>query len=118
MKQIIIIFLTGATLSSCLKQSIADAMLASINAHNNYGIMSYTVNGDAVKISGSNNPISISDSFVECFKSTDINGNINYTLHASNSNDDFVFSIYTDSLTAGNYSYDSIAVGVPIYVLT
>jgi hypothetical protein len=124
MKQIIILFLAAVMLSSCLKQSIADAMLASMNVSNsgNFAVMSYDVNNNPVTITAINNydgQMLTTDSFVRCTKTADYYGNpVDYNIQAlSTSGNRFDFDIYTDSLTVGNYSFDSLLIGIPYDVL-
>jgi len=93
-------------LSSCLKQSIPDAMLASQNSGGQGGAtatMSYKINGNAVNISVSNaenqNPNYYT---LGCTKST------GYNLDGLSSSGEITFTFYTDSLTIGNYKYTGI----------
>jgi hypothetical protein len=90
-------------LSSCLKQSIPDAMLASQNSGGQGGAtatLSYKINGNAVNISVSNahsqNPNYYT---LGCTKSA------GYSLDGISSSGEITFTFYTDSLTIGNYKY-------------
>jgi hypothetical protein len=88
--------------SSCLKQSIADAMLASKDSEQQgtTATLSYEINGTLVKLSVDNadnqNP---NDYILVCSKSG------YYMLDALTNSGEFTFSFYTDSLTVGNYTY-------------
>jgi len=119
MKQIIILFLAAITLSSCLKQSIADAMLASVNS--NPAAMSYDVNDTLVTITAASNyDEQTSNDFVRCIKSDNSVYGIpsDYNIEAlSPSGNRFSFDISTDSLTIGNYSFDSLLIGEPYHVI-
>lgn len=90
-------------LSSCLKQSIPDAILASKNSSSQGGAtatLSYKINGNAVNISvsnaGSQDPTYYT---LGCTKSA------GYILDGLSSSGEVAFTFYTDSLTIGNYKY-------------
>ena len=91
-------------LSSCLKQSIPDAMLESQNSGgiSATATLSYKINGNTVSISvndaGSQDPNSYT---LGCTKSGD------YYLDALSNFGEFTFTFYTDSLAVGNYIYTS-----------
>ena len=100
-------------LSSCLKQSIPDAMLASQNSGSQGGAtatLSYKINGNAVNISvndaESQNPNYYT---LGCTKSA------GYSLDALSSSGEFTFTFYTDSLTIGNYKYTGMSFNVTSY---
>jgi hypothetical protein len=93
--------------SSCLKQSIADAMLASKNSGEQAGTtatLSYEINGSAVNISvndaDNQNPYSYT---LGCSKSAG-----HYNLDGLSNSGETTFSFYTDSLTVANYKYTGI----------
>lgn len=87
-------------LSSCYKQSIADAMLNSESKSKTTATMSYEINGKAVKISvkdANNQPAGWRTLY--CEKPG------GYILSALGSEGDFVFTFFTDSLKVGNYKF-------------
>ncbi len=93
--------------SSCLKQSIPDAMLASKNSggqNSTTATLSYEINGNTVKISvndaDNQNPNLYT---LGCSKSMG-----NYNLDGLSSSGETTFTFYTDSLTVGNYKYTGI----------
>jgi len=103
MKFYLIITAITVLLSSCLKQSIPDAMLDNVGKQNKItATMSYESNGNLVTIS-----VEDADNqgpgthTLECVKS---NG---YVLSAISSSGEFVFTFFTDSLMVGNYTYPS-----------
>jgi hypothetical protein len=87
-------------LSSCLKQSIPDAMLSTSGKHKITATLSYEINGNLVTVS-------VDDAdhqgpgihMLECVKS---NG---YILSAVSFTGELVFTFFTDSLKVGSYSY-------------
>ena len=103
MKSYLITAVISILLSSCLKQSIPDAMLASQNSGGQGGAtatLSYKINGNAVNISV-NNAESQNPNYytLGCTKST------GYSLDGLSSSGEITFTFYTDSLTIGNYKY-------------
>jgi hypothetical protein len=99
--------------SSCLKQSISDAMLNKPGSQNKVtATMSYEVNGSpvAISIQDANNPLA-NNHQLECLKS---NG---YLFSGVSNSGDLVFTFYTDSLKLQNYRYTSMDLG-PTYVTT
>lgn len=90
--------------SSCLKQSIPDAMLASKNSggQGSTATLSYEINSNAVSISVDNadNQNSNTNYILGCSKYSGY-----YNLDAVGSTGEFTFSFYTDSLTVRNYKY-------------
>jgi hypothetical protein len=103
MKLFLITAVISILLSSCLKESIPDAMLASENSGGGGGgtaTLSYKVNGNAVNISvtdaGSQDPNSYT---LGCTK---FGG---YIFDGVSSSGEIYFSFGTDSLTIGNYIY-------------
>jgi hypothetical protein len=102
MKSFLIVTAITIFLSSCLKQSIPDAMLGNSNKHKIAASLSYEINGNLVSIS-----VDDADNQepgyhkLECVKS---NG---YILGAISSTGDFVFTFFTDSLKVGIYDYPS-----------
>jgi hypothetical protein len=106
MKSYSLAVLLTTLLSSCLKQSIPDAMLASKNSGGQGGVtatLSYKLNGNAVSISVPNadgqNPTSYT---LGCTKSS------GYNLDGISTSGEITFTFYTDSLTPGNYTYTGI----------
>ena len=104
MKFYLVTAVTAILLSSCLKQSIPDAMLASQNAGNITATLSYKNNGNAVSISVANadnqnpNPYTLG-----CSKFVGY-----YNLDGLSNSGEITFSFPTDTLTVGNYKYTSI----------
>jgi hypothetical protein len=90
-------------LSSCLKQSIPDAMLDSKNSGGQGSVtatLSYKVNGNPVNLSVSDAESQDTSYYtLGCSKSTD------YTLEALSSSGELTFGFYTDTLAIGNYIY-------------
>jgi hypothetical protein len=90
-------------LSSCLKQSIPDAMLDSKSSGGQgaaTATLSYKVNGNAVNISVPNAESQDPNYYtLGCSKST------GYSLDGLSSSGEITFTFYTDSLTIGNYIY-------------
>ncbi|MEJ0103991.1 MAG: hypothetical protein WDO19_16130 [Bacteroidota bacterium] len=110
MKFYLIITAVTILLSSCLKQSIPDAMLGTSGKKTRItATMSYEINGNLVTIS-------VDDAdhqgpgihTLECVKS---NG---YVLSAVSGYGEFVFTFLTDSLKVGSYNYP--AAWGPTYV--
>ncbi len=91
-------------LSSCLKQSIPDAMLASKNSgkqSSTTATLSYKINGNAVNISvddADNQNLNLYT--LGCSKDAGY-----YVLQGLSSSGETTFVFYTDSLTVGNYKY-------------
>ena len=90
-------------LSSCLKQSIPGAMLASKNPGGQGGAtatLSYKINGNAVNISVKDAESQDTNYYtLGCTKSA------GYVLDGLSSSGEITFIFYTDSLTIGNYNY-------------
>ncbi len=105
MKLYIIAVVAAIFFSSCLKESIPDAMLHSKNGGGQgssiTATLSYKINGTAVNISvndaDNQNPNFLT---LGCSKS---NG---YILDALSNIGEFSFTFYTDSLTVGDYNYN------------
>ena len=104
MRFYVIALLMAIFLSSCLKQSIPDAMLGSKNSGGRGKVtatLSYKINGNAVNISVNDadnqnpNPYTLG-----CSKYAGY-----YALHGLSNSGETAFSFYTDSLTVGNYKY-------------
>ena len=105
MKFYLIAAVTGIFLSSCLKQSIPDAMLGSKNSGGRGKVtatLSYKINGNAVNISvnDADNQITIPFYTLGCSKYAGY-----YNLDGVSNSGETTFSFYTDSLTVGNYKY-------------
>ncbi|MGN6531575.1 MAG: hypothetical protein ACTHK0_07465 [Ginsengibacter sp.] len=105
MKFYIIALITAISLSSCLKDSISDAMLASTNAEKqgSTATLSYEVNGSAVSVSV-NDATNWNGSYhiLSCEKNPGY-----YALGSVSNSGEFVFVVYTDSLKTGNYKHTS-----------
>jgi hypothetical protein len=84
--------------SSCLKQSIADAMLEQKNGST--ANLSYKVNGTPVSINVQNADQQDRNNFtLACLKTN------YYSLYAAGNVGEFAFSFFMDSLTIGHYLY-------------
>jgi hypothetical protein len=95
-----IIAVFTVSLSSCLKQSIADAMQDSPETKKITAILSYEINGSKVNVTVADADRQVAGSRrLSCEKS---NG---FVLSAVIDNGDFVFTFFTDSLRMGNYKY-------------
>jgi hypothetical protein len=90
-------------LTSCLKQSIPDAMLGKSGKQNKItATLSYVINGTSVTISVDDaNNQGPGVHTLECVKT---NG-YGYMLSAVGSSGEFVFTFLTDSLKVGTYNY-------------
>ena len=109
MKSYLMLITTTIILSSCLKQSIPDAMI-----NKSVGItatLSYEINGKLVSISVKN-----AGNQVPGFRKLYCEKSNGYVLSAINNDGDFDFTFYTDSLKVGNYKYTGNYFGV--YVTT
>lgn len=99
-----IVLLMAIFLSSCLKQSIPDAMLNPKNsgAGKVTATLSYNINGNAVTISvnDADNQSTIPYYTLGCSKNPGY-----YNLDAITNSGETTFSFYTDSLAVGNYKY-------------
>jgi hypothetical protein len=113
MKRLLIVFLVIISQSSCLKQSIADAMIADQNSGttggNSPGVatMTYTINGNTVTTSV-NDPDSQSPTLYQLGCSKDIYPGTNstvYDLDCLNNSGEMTFTFFTDSLAVGDYLY-------------
>ena len=115
MRKLLFVILVIIFLSSCLKQSIADAMIANQNSGSQGGspsvaTMTYTVNGSTVTNSV-NHPDSQSPTAYQLGCSKTIYPGTNstvYTLDCLSATGEFAFTFFTDSLNVGNYSYTGI----------
>jgi hypothetical protein len=91
-------------LSSCLKESIPDAMLASKNSGGQAkttATLSYEINGNAVNIS-----VDDADNQDLYYYKLGCKKNPGYyALQGLSNSGEITFSFYTDSLTVGNYKY-------------
>ena len=111
MKFYLILITITILLSSCFKQSIADAML-NTSAKQTTATLSYEINGNLVTVSVKDADHQIAGSrILDCEKSGS-----SYVLGAVIDYGDFVFTFYTDSLKVGNYKYTSNY--GPMYVTT
>jgi hypothetical protein len=112
MKELLIAFLMILFLSSCLKQSIADAMLDKQNSGGSSGVatMTYMINGNTVTNSV-NDPDSQSPVYYQLGCSKTLYPGTNstvYILDCVGTTGETTFIFATDSLTVGNYSYTGI----------
>jgi hypothetical protein len=116
MKQLLIAFLVIISQSSCLKQSIADAMLASQNSGSQGGsspavaTMTYSVNGNTVTTTV-NDPDSQSPTIYQLGCSKTVYPGTNstvYSLDCLSTSGEMTNTFFTDSLAVGNYSYTGI----------
>lgn len=101
-------YLIGAVMmivfSSCLKQSIADAMLdpEKSGKGSKTATLSYEINGNPVSISVPDADNQGSSAYPSLYCSKDPGS---YILQGVGNTGYFVFSFYTDSLKVGNYKY-------------
>lgn len=105
MRFYVIALLMTIFLSSCLKQSIPDAMLGSKNSGGRGKVtatLSYKINGNAVNISvnDADNQNTVPYYTLGCSKYTGY-----YSLSGISNSGETAFSFYTDTLTVGNYKY-------------
>jgi hypothetical protein len=112
MRKLLIAFLMILFLSSCLKQSISDAMMDKQNSGGSSGVatMTYVINGNTVTTSV-NDPDSQSPTSYQlgCSKTTYPGTNSSvYNLDCVGASGETTFTFGTDSLTVGNYSYTGI----------
>jgi hypothetical protein len=100
MKFFLIIIATGILFSSCLKQSIPDAMLNSQNGGNVTATISYKVNGNPVSltVADANSQDSLYYT-LGCIKQP----GGSYLLDALTNTGEFTFYFLTDTLKPGNY---------------
>ena len=108
MKFYLIITAITILLSSCLKQSIPDAMLGISGKQNKItATLSYEINGNLVSVSVDDADHQDPSSYtLECVKS---NG---YVLDAITNFGEFTFTFFTDSLKVGSYNYPSNSGGI------
>jgi hypothetical protein len=107
----LIIAAVSIILSSCLKQSIPDAMLNKPDGQNQTATLRYEINGKLVLIS-----VRDSENGAGGFRTLECVKAGGYVLSGVSSSGDFVFTFYADSLQVGNYKYLS-SYG-PSYVTT
>jgi hypothetical protein len=105
---------------SCLKESIADAMISKNSDQQNAttATLSYNLNGNAVNI-----VVKDADNQNRNIYTLGCSKQDYYTLDASGSLGELTFTFYTDSLTVGNYKYSGVLdvfvtdnINVPEYV--
>jgi hypothetical protein len=106
MKFYLILATACVLLTSCLKHSIADAMLDEKEAKKITATFSYKVNGTPISLSvpDADNPLT-NGGRLNCHKT-----NV-YILGTAIDYGDFVFTFYTDSLKVGNYKYTKADLG-------
>lgn len=101
MRFYLIALVMAVFLSSCLKQSIPDAMLGSKNSGKSVATLSYKINGNAVSISVNDADNQNPNLYrLGCSKYAGY-----YSLSGLSDAGETAFSFYTDSLTVGNYKY-------------
>lgn len=86
--------------SSCLKQSIADAMLNTNKQGKITATMSYEINGNPVTIT-----VQDADHQVAGYRNLSCQKSAGYLLSGVGSYGEIVFTFYTDSLKVGNYRF-------------
>ena len=103
MKFFLIITAITILLSSCLKQSIPDAMLGISGKQNKItATLSYEINGTLATVSVDDADHQLPGGrMLECVKSSD------YVLTAITDHGEFTFTFFTDSLKVGSYNYPS-----------
>ena len=113
MRRLLIVFSVIISQSSCLKQSISDAMIASQNSGTQGGsspgvaTMTYAVNGNLVT-NTVNNPDSQSPTsyLLGCSKTVYPGTNsMVYSLDCLSTSGEMTNTFFTDSLAVGNYTY-------------
>ena len=90
-------------LSSCLKQSIADAMLNPGGGKKITATLSYEINGTPVNITVEDADRQM-PAYRELYCEKTPNNN-NYLLAGGRAPNDFIFTFHTDSMKLGNYKY-------------
>jgi hypothetical protein len=100
MKFYAVIIIVIIFFSSCLKESIPDAMLGSKNSEGTTATMSYEVNGNAVNITVDNADNQDTDYYILGCSKLDY-----YSITGLSDSGEFVFVFYTTNLTVGNYKY-------------
>ena len=114
MKQLLIACLIIISLSSCLKQSIADAMLdkqySGGGIHPKVATMTYTVNGNTVTTSVNYPDRQPSTGYeLGCSKTFDPFTNFPvYSVDCISTSGEMTFMIFSDSLAVGNYNCTSV----------
>ncbi|HVS97023.1 MAG TPA: hypothetical protein VHE54_11085 [Puia sp.] len=115
MKQLLVVASAMTLLSSCLKQSIADAMLAKQQSGGSgspaVATMTYAVNGNTVTNSVKD-PDSQSPTAYQLGCSKTIypgTSSTVYILDCVTASGEMTFTFPTDSLAVGNYSYSGVA---------
>ena len=104
MKFYLTIAAISIVLSSCLKQSIADAMLnrSGQQANNITASLSYEINGKLVKIS-----VEDADHQAPTYRRLSCEKSVGYVLSGAGSEGAIVYTFFTDSLKVGSYNYPS-----------
>ncbi|HEY5370372.1 MAG TPA: hypothetical protein VIJ75_15420 [Hanamia sp.] len=103
MKVYVIVLLIAIILSSCLKQSIPDAMLGVKNSGGQGKVtatLSYKINGNAVNISVDDADNQNGFYTLACSLNSGY-----YILSGVSNSGETTFSFYTDSLAVGNYKF-------------
>ena len=102
MKFIWIVAIASFTFSSCLKQSIPDAMLGRTvqQADKVNASLSYEINGTPVKVT-----VEDADNQPPGFRRLYCEKSGSYNFNALVTGGEFVYTFFTDSLKVGNYQY-------------
>jgi hypothetical protein len=99
-------------LSSCLKQSIPDAMLGNSGKKNKItATLSYEINGNPVSII-----VDDADNQLPGFRKLECVKSNGYVLAALGNSGDFVFTFFTDSLKVASYNFPGT--WGPMYITT
>lgn len=96
----LIIATVAISFTSCLKQSIADAMLNPSGSKKVTATLSYEINGNPVNIS-----VEDADRQIPGNRKLSCEKGNGYVLSGVGSFGDFVFTFFTDSIKVGNYRY-------------
>jgi hypothetical protein len=108
MKFYLIIAAITILLSSCLKQSIPDAMLGISGKQNKItATLSYEINGNLVTVS-----VDDADHQAPGLHTLDCVKSNGYVLSAITDFGEFTFTFFTDSLKVGSYNYPSNSGGI------
>ncbi|MES1197692.1 MAG: hypothetical protein ABUL41_00255 [Chitinophagaceae bacterium] len=100
MKIYLIITTIAISLSSCLKQSISDAMLGTSKKTSITATLSYEINGNLVSIT-----VNDVDNQPPGFRTLYCEKSNGYLLSAVSNSGELVFTFLTDSLKVGSYNY-------------
>jgi hypothetical protein len=107
MKSYLIISSVAIVLSSCLKQSIPDAMLGVSKQKKIKATLSYEVNGTSVAVT-----VDDADHQPDYSRRLYCQKTSAYYVEAITDYGEFTFYLFTDSLKVGSYSYPSLSGGL------